>query len=94
VAIGADIQVGVTEVTFAISASLLGMVLPLSLLGVTAGEAAGASVFALLGVSPAASVLLVSAAYLGRLLGAMQGGLLELSIGGRGSHRRRVGSGT
>jgi uncharacterized membrane protein YbhN (UPF0104 family) len=93
VAIGADIQVGVTEVTFAISASLLGMVLPLSLLGVTAGEAAGAGIFTLLGVSPAASVLLVSAAYLGRLLGAMQGALLELSVGGRDSHRRRGGGG-
>lgn len=81
VAIGADIPVGMMEVTFAISASLLGMVLPLSLLGVTAGEAAGAGIFTLLGLSPAAAVLLVSAAYLGRLLGAMQGGLLELTSG-------------
>lgn len=81
VAVGADIRVGATQVIFAISASLLGMVLPLSLLGVTAGEAAGAGIFALLGLSPGAAVLLVSAAYLGRLIGAMQGGVLELASG-------------
>ena len=60
------------------SASLLGMAIPLSLFGVTLGEAAGVGTLALIGLSPAVAVLLTSVAYCGRLFGAMQGAVIEL----------------
>jgi putative effector of murein hydrolase LrgA (UPF0299 family) len=74
---------GFAEIAFALSASLLGMALPLSLLGVTVGEATGVGVTALLGLAPALAVMLVSLAYVGRLLGAVQGAALELHGGVR-----------
>ena len=73
--------VGLAPTSFALSASLLGMALPLSLFGVTLGEPTGIGVMALLGIGPALAVLLVSLAYVGRLLGAMQGAALELHGG-------------
>jgi uncharacterized membrane protein YbhN (UPF0104 family) len=82
IALGAKVDVGPAALTFALSASLLGMLLPVSLLGATLGEAAGAGLFALLGLNAAAALLLVSAAYGGRLIGAMQGGIIELWIDG------------
>jgi hypothetical protein len=74
---------GFAEIAFALSAALLGMALPLSLFGVTVGEAAGVGVMALLGLTPALAVMLVSLAYVGRLLGAVQGAALELHGGVR-----------
>ncbi len=80
IAVGVRIEIGPVELTFALSTSLLGMLVPVSVLGATLGEAAGAGVFTLLGLSTASGLLLVSAAYAGRLLGALQGGLIELWI--------------
>jgi hypothetical protein len=74
---------GFAEMSFALSAALLGMALPLSLFGVTVGEATGVGVMALLGLTPALAVMLVSLAYVGRLLGAVQGAALELHGGMR-----------
>jgi uncharacterized membrane protein YbhN (UPF0104 family) len=78
IAVGARLAIEPMAVTFALSASLLGMLLPVSVLGATVGEAAGAGLFALFGLNAASALLLVSAAYGGRLLGALQGGLIEL----------------
>lgn len=75
---GSGLSLGWATVSFALSASLLGMAVPLSLLGVTLGEAAGAGTLAALGLSSGAAVLLASVAYSGRLLGAMQGAVIEL----------------
>ena len=83
IAVGAGITIGPVSLTLALSASLLGMLLPVSLLGATLGEAAGAGVFTLMGLNAASALLLVSSAYGGRLLGALQGGLIELWIDGR-----------
>ncbi len=77
-AAGSALSVGWAQVSFALSASLLGMAVPLSLLGVTLGEAAGAGTLALVGLSPGVAVLLASVAYCGRLLGAIQGAMIEL----------------
>lgn len=77
-AVGSGLLVGWAQVAFALSASLLGMAVPLSLLGVTLGEAAGAGTLALVGLSPGEAVLLASVAYCGRLLGAVQGAAIEL----------------
>jgi hypothetical protein len=78
IAVGARVDIGPSALTFALSASLLGMLLPVSALGATMGEAAGAGLFALFGLNAASALLLVSAAYGGRLLGALQGGVIEL----------------
>lgn len=75
---------GFSQVSFALSASLLGMALPVSLFGATLGEPTGVGVMALLGLGSALAVMLVSLAYVGRLLGAMQGAALELHGGIRG----------
>lgn len=83
IALGAGIAIGPVSLTLALSSSLLGMLLPVSVLGATLGEAAGAGVFGLMGLSAASALLLVSSAYAGRLLGALQGGLIELYIDGR-----------
>jgi hypothetical protein len=80
-------QVGFAQVSFALSASLLGMAVPLSVFGATLGEPTGIGVMALLGIGSALAVLLVSLAYMGRLLGAMQGAALELHGGIRGLRR-------
>jgi len=66
------------------------MLLPVSLLGATLGEAAGAGVFGLMGLSAASALLLVSSAYAGRLVGALQGGLIELYIASRPIDSRRA----
>jgi hypothetical protein len=81
-------QVGFAQVSFALSASLLGMALPVSAFGATLGEPTGIGVMALLGLSSALAVMLVSLAYVGRLLGAMQGAALELHGGIRGLRQR------
>jgi uncharacterized membrane protein YbhN (UPF0104 family) len=78
IAVGARLDIEPMVLTFALSASLLGMLLPVSMLGATLGEAAGAGLFAILGLNAAAALVLVSAAYGGRLLGALQGGIIEL----------------
>ncbi len=78
---------GFAQVSFALSASLLGMALPVSLFGATLGEPTGVGVMALLGLPSALAVILVSLAYVGRLLGAMQGAALELHGGIRGLRR-------
>jgi len=82
IAFGERIEIGPVALSFALSASLLGMSLPVSLLGATLGEAAGAGLFAVLGLNAASALLLVSVAYGGRLLGALQGGFIELWIDG------------
>ena len=76
--------VGFAQVSFALSASLLGMAVPVSVFGVTLGEPTGIGVMALLGLSSALAVMLISLAYVGRLLGAIQGAALELHGGIRG----------
>lgn len=75
---------GLAQIAFALSASLMGMAVPLSLFGATLGEPTGVGVMALLGLGPALAVMLVFLAYVGRLLGAMQGAALELHGGFRG----------
>jgi hypothetical protein len=90
IALGAGIAIGPVSLTLALSSSLLGMLLPVSLLGATLGEAAGAGVFGLMGLSAASALLLVSSAYAGRLLGALQGGLIELYIASRPIDSRRA----
>jgi hypothetical protein len=82
IAAGAGIDIGLVQLTFALSGSLLGMSLPVSVLGATLGEAAGAGIFAVLGLNAGSAILLVSAAYGGRLLGALQGGVIELLSSG------------
>jgi uncharacterized membrane protein YbhN (UPF0104 family) len=82
IAISARIDIGLVPLTFALSASLLGMLLPVSLLGATVGEAAGIGIFAALGLNAASGMLLVTAAYGGRLLGALQGAVVELWMDG------------
>ena len=69
---------GMAPVAFALSASLLGMAIPLSLVGVTLGEVAGVGTMAMIGLPPGVAVLLTSVAYCGRLFGAMQGAVIEL----------------
>ena len=82
-AAGSGIGVGWAPVAFALSASLLGMAIPVSLLGVTLGEVAGVGTLALIGLPPGVAVLLAAVAYGGRLLGAIQGALIELWHGAR-----------
>jgi uncharacterized membrane protein YbhN (UPF0104 family) len=82
IATSARIDIGLVSLTFALSASLLGMLLPVSLLGATVGEAAGVGIFAALGLNAASGMLLVSTAYGGRLLGALQGAIIELWMDG------------
>ncbi|MGB5736853.1 MAG: lysylphosphatidylglycerol synthase transmembrane domain-containing protein, partial [Thiohalocapsa sp.] len=82
IAISARIDIGLVPLTFALSASLLGMMLPVSLLGATVREAAGIGIFAALGISAASGMLLVTTAYGGRLLGALQGAIIELWMDG------------
>jgi hypothetical protein len=65
---------------FVLAASLLGMAVPISLLGAGLGEVVGIGTFAFLGVTPAAAVLFASVIYCGRLVGAMQGALIELRM--------------
>jgi hypothetical protein len=77
-AAGSGIRVDWAPVSFALSASLLGMAIPVSLLGVTLGEVAGVGTLALIGLTPGVAVLLTSVAYCGRLFGAMQGAVIEL----------------
>ena len=72
------ILIGWWTLTFAIAASLLGMAIPLSLLGASLGDVAGAGALTMLGLAPSAAILLASVVYSGRLIGAMQGSLLEL----------------
>lgn len=79
--------VGFAQVSFALSASLLGMAVPVSVFGVTLGEPTGIGVMALLGLSSALGVMVISLAYVGRLLGAIQGAALELHGGIRGLRR-------
>jgi len=83
------------QVSFGLSASLLGMAVPVSVFGATVGEPTGIGVMAMLGLSSSLSVMLISLAYVGRLLGAMQGAALELHGGIRGLRRASttVGSG-
>jgi len=78
VAVASGWDASVAQVSFALSASLLGMALPVSLFGATLGEPTGIGVMALLGLPSALAVILVSLAYIGRLLGAVQGAALEL----------------
>jgi hypothetical protein len=92
VAVASGWAAGFVEIAFALSAALLGMALPLSLLGVTVGEATGVGVMALLGLAPALAVMLVSLAYVGRLLGAVQGAALELHGGMRVLRRQAAPS--
>jgi len=77
-AVGSGVRVDWAPVSFALSASLLGMAVPVSLLGVTLGEVAGVGTLALIGLTPGVAVLLTSVAYCGRLFGAMQGAVIEL----------------
>lgn len=86
IASAAGWAVGLGQVTFAISAALLGMAIPLSLFGATLGEVTGVSVLALLGIAPAIAVLLVTVGYTWRLVSAMQGAALELRDGLRRGH--------
>lgn len=83
IAAGAGIAVGPVALTFALASSLFGMLLPVSLLGATLGEAAGAGFFTMLGLDIASALLLVFGAYSGRLIGALQGGVIELWLDGR-----------
>jgi len=83
VAVASGWSAGFAQISFALSASLLGMALPLSLFGATLGEPTGVGVMALLGLTPALAVVLVSLAYVGRLLGAVQGAAIELHGGVR-----------
>jgi len=78
IAQGAAVAIGFGELGFALGIALLGMVLPVSVLGATLGEGAGIGAFVFLGLPPAAALLLVSAAYCGRLVGALQGAVIEL----------------
>jgi hypothetical protein len=88
---GAGIVIDPITLAFALAASLFGMAIPVSLLGATLGEVAGAGTLALVGLPPAAAVLLASAAYCGRLLGAIQGAVVELWADiGRVMGRRRA----
>jgi hypothetical protein len=75
---GAGIMIDPITLAFALAASLFGMAIPVSLLGATLGEVAGAGTLALVGLPPAAAVMLASVAYCGRLLGAIQGAVVEL----------------
>lgn len=75
---GAGILIDPMTLTFTIAASLFGMTIPVSLLGATLGEVAGAGTLALIGLPPAAALVLASVAYCGRLLGAIQGAVVEL----------------
>lgn len=72
------IEIDWLDLTFALSVSLFGMAIPVSLLGASLGEVAGAGVLAALGLTPALALLLASAIYCTRLVGAMQGALIEL----------------
>jgi hypothetical protein len=83
---------GFAQVSFGLSASLLGMAVPVSVFGATVGEPTGVGVMALLGLSSALAVMLISLAYVGRLLGAMQGAALELHGGVRGLRRAQTTS--
>jgi len=95
VAVASGWDAGFAQVSFALSASLLGMALPVSLFGATLGEPTGIGVMALLGLPSALAVILVSLAYVGRLLGAVQGAALELQGDIRRLRRTstRVGNG-
>lgn len=83
VAVGAHIDIGLAALTFALSTALLGMTLPVSMLGITLGEAGGTGILVFLGLNTASALLLVSVAFTGRLLGALQGGIIELWVDGR-----------
>jgi hypothetical protein len=72
------IDIGWLPLSFALSTSLLGMAIPVSLLGASLGELAGVGALTFLGLSPGAAVLLASVVYSGRLIGAMQGAVIEL----------------
>lgn len=88
---GAGILIAPIALTFALAASLFGMAIPVSLLGATLGEVAGVGTLALIGLTPAAAVMLASVAYCGRLLGAIQGAVVELwGEVGRAASRRKV----
>lgn len=88
-AVALGIDIGVAEVWFAVSAALLTMVLPASLLGVSAAEFTGAGILIALGLSSGDALVLALAPYLGRLLGAFQGGVIEFLHDGRALLVRR-----
>ncbi|NCA70769.1 MAG: hypothetical protein EOM91_11810 [Sphingobacteriia bacterium] len=77
-AISSGIEVGAMALVFALSVALLAMAIPLSLLGASLGEVAGVGALSLLGLAPSVAILLAAVVYCGRLVGAMQGALLDL----------------
>jgi uncharacterized membrane protein YbhN (UPF0104 family) len=77
------IGIGWLTMVFVLATSLLGMAVPISLLGAGLGEVVGVGTFAFLGITPAAAVLFASVIYCGRLVGAMQGALIELRMDAR-----------
>jgi hypothetical protein len=77
-ALASLIKIGWLDLTFVLSVSLLGMAIPVSLLGASLGEVAGVGILAALGLTPALALLLASVIYCTRLVGAMQGALIEL----------------
>lgn len=88
-ALALGIDIGVAEVLFAVSVALLTMVVPASLLGVSAAEFTGAGILIALGLSSGDALVLALAPYLGRLLGAFQGGVIEFLHDGRALLVRR-----
>lgn len=79
-AVASGISIGWWSMLFALSASILGMAIPISLLGAGLGEVFGVGILALLGLTPAAALLLAAVIYCGRLIGAMQGAVIELLV--------------
>ncbi len=77
-ALGWGIEIGFLMVLFVLSASFLCQIVPLTFVGVSVAEIAGAGLYVAVGLSAADAVILVSLTYFYRLLVAVSGGVWEL----------------
>ena len=77
-ALAVGISLGVLLAVFSLCASMLALLLPISIAGFSGAELASVAIFQLLGFSFSESVAIAFLGYLLRLLPAAQGGLVEL----------------
>jgi uncharacterized membrane protein YGL010W len=78
-----------SQAGFGVALATLGTAIPISALGIGAGEAVGVIVFILMGIPNSAAVLLASISYAARLVGALEGGCWEVAEGGHALWRGR-----
>jgi hypothetical protein len=73
-----NLPVNLSEILFGSSLAVLASVIPINFLGTGASEIAGIGIYILLGLSVETAVFLVTIGYTSRLIGAVEGVLIEI----------------